>query len=75
MNTQTFHYQSQIAADHRAEGEAKARAVDVVRILERRAIPMNEESRQHILACRDLEQLDLWFDRALTATDIHQLFE
>jgi hypothetical protein len=50
------------------QGQARGRAEGVLRILAARGVPVDESSRQHILACMDLPTLDAWFDRALSAT-------
>ncbi|MFF4019322.1 hypothetical protein [Streptomyces sp. NPDC001843] len=56
------------------EGEAKGRAADVLRILDRRGIEVPEAVRERVTSCTDLETLGVWFDRALTATDTEELF-
>jgi len=53
-----------LAAKHKAEGEGEA----VLKVLEARGIPVAVEVREQILACTDVEQLDLWLRRAITAT-------
>ncbi|MER5663860.1 hypothetical protein [Streptomyces mirabilis] len=58
----------------RAEGRAKSRAEDILRILDLRAIDIPEAARECVNACTDLELLGTWFDRALTATDAEELF-
>ena len=55
----------------RAEGEANA----VLRVLTTRGIDVPEETRTRIRACTDTRQLDLWLDRAVTATTAADLFE
>jgi predicted transposase/invertase (TIGR01784 family) len=56
-----------------AKGLAQARAEDVLRILSKRGISVDESARQRILGCTDMETLDQWFDRALTATRLSDL--
>ncbi|AKJ08150.1 Hypothetical protein AA314_09776 [Archangium gephyra] len=56
-------------------GLKRGRAQDVVRILAARGIHLDEQSRQRILACRDLELLDRWFDRALNATRLGDVLD
>ena len=53
-----------------AEGLARGRAEGVLRILAARGIALNEEERQRILSCTDLNTLDQWFERALNATSL-----
>jgi hypothetical protein len=56
-------------------GVKRGRAQDVVRILSARGIPLDEQSRQRILMCRDLALLDQWFDRALNATRLGDVLD
>jgi hypothetical protein len=51
-----------------AQGEAKARAADILRILKSRDLRPIRAQRELIESCEDLGRLDPWFDRALTAT-------
>jgi hypothetical protein len=37
-------------------------------VLNARGVPVPKVVREHILACTDLNQLDTWLRRALTAT-------
>jgi predicted transposase YdaD len=61
-------------AEGKAEGEAEAKAQSIVRILQRRNITVSPDTEQTIMECKDLAKLDLWFDRALTATQTEDLF-
>ncbi|WP_235217108.1 hypothetical protein [Archangium violaceum] len=56
-------------------GLKRGRAQDVVRILIARGIQLDEQSRQRILMCRNLELLDQWFDRALNATRLGDVLD
>ena len=58
-----------------AEGKAEGKAEDILKILAKRGISLTDEHRRRILGCGDLATLDRWFDRALTATAIRELFE
>jgi hypothetical protein len=57
----------------RAEGEARGRAKDILRILAAHRVPVSSELEDVILGCRDLAQLDRWFDRALTARTVDDM--
>jgi hypothetical protein len=70
MAAQNYRYESQLRAEGRAEGEAKA----VLRVLERRGIHVPSSVREQILACTDTTVLDGWLDRSLTITSIEDLF-
>ncbi|NUT31396.1 MAG: hypothetical protein HOV84_36670 [Streptomyces sp.] len=58
----------------RREAELKDRAVMILRVLEKRGIPVPEDTRERIKSCTDLDTLTLWFDRSLTATTAEELF-
>jgi hypothetical protein len=50
-----------------AEGEAKGKAEAVLRLLSARGLAPSPEQRQLVTSSTDPAQLDLWFDRAITA--------
>lgn len=52
----------------RVEGRVEGRAEDILRILAVRGVTVPDEARQRITACKDLAVLDVWFERAVTAT-------
>ncbi len=54
----------------RVEGRVEGRAEDILRILAVRGVPVPDEARQRITACKDLAVLDVWFERAVTATTV-----
>ena len=45
-----------------ARGMAHGEANALLRILERRAVPVTDEARSRILACTSTTQLDAWLD-------------
>jgi Putative transposase, YhgA-like len=51
-------------------GHAQAMAQAVLQILTERGIPVDEQTRQRILACTDVVTLDRWFKRALKSNNI-----
>ncbi len=53
-----------------AEGEAKA----VLRLLAARGLGLSEAQRERVTSCTDSAQLDLWFDRAITASTAAEVF-
>lgn len=59
-----------LRAEGRAEGEARA----VLRLLEQRGVPVSAEARERIVGCTELEQLDVWFTRAITADSVGEVF-
>lgn len=83
MATRTYEYQSNFArryyTEGEAQGEARGRAEGEVRallaILRARGIPVPEDIHIRITACTDLDQLDTWVHRAITATTIHDILD
>lgn len=63
-----------VREEGREEGRLEDRAGMTLRILEWRAIPVSEAVRERVLACSDLEQLEVWARRALTAERAEELF-
>ncbi|MEU8359017.1 hypothetical protein AB0C27_23670 [Nonomuraea sp. NPDC048882] len=61
--------QARAEAVARAEGEANV----ILKVLDKRGIPVTDEAREHILACTDTAILDIWLDRAVTATSIDEV--
>ena len=57
----------------RAEGEAKGRATAVLAVLRARGIELNVRQRTRVLTCSDIEMLDGWLARAVTATNAHDV--
>jgi hypothetical protein len=57
-------------AKGRSEGEARA----ILRVLERRGLPVSSEQRSRVLSCADLTILEAWLDRAVTAASIDEVF-
>jgi hypothetical protein len=62
-------------AKGKAEGEAKGKAESLLTILSVRGISMPENIRQRALVCQDLEQLDAWLRKAVTAESLDEVFE
>jgi hypothetical protein len=64
-------------AEGRAQGEAEGRAQGHIEMLlqllgTRFAIPASIRSR--VMACTDTTQISIWFDRAITATSLDEVF-
>ena len=57
-----------------AEGEARGKAEAVLKLLDARRLAPSEEQRQQVASCTDAAQLDLWFDRAITAGTAAEVF-
>ena len=57
-----------------AEGQAKGKAESVLKLLDARHLGPSQEQRQRVTSCTDPAQLDLWFDRAVTAKTAAEVF-
>jgi predicted transposase YdaD len=60
-------------AEGRAEGHAEGQAKSLVRLLEKRFGCLPAHLRKRVLAA-DAQSLDIWFDRAIDATDLQSVF-
>lgn len=56
------------------EGRVAGKAEQLLRLMERRGFSMTEETRQRVTTCTDTPLLDLWFDRAIDATTLDEIF-
>lgn len=65
-------------AEGRSEGRSEGRVEELVdktlRLLDAREIAVPAPARERIRSCTDLETLDRWFDRAITAADVSEVF-
>jgi hypothetical protein len=57
-----------------AEGEARGKAEAVLKLLEARGLAATDEQRQQVTSSTNPAQLDLWFDRAITAGTAAEVF-
>lgn len=57
-----------------AEGEAKGKAEAVLKLLDARGLAPTDEQRRQVTASTDAAHLDLWFDRAITASTAAEVF-
>ncbi|MER5224738.1 hypothetical protein [Streptomyces flaveus] len=57
------------------KGYLQGRVADVLLLLEARGIPVSDADQDRVTTCNDLRILTLWFDRAITATSIAEVFE
>jgi hypothetical protein len=56
------------------EGAIRAKAEDILKILNARQLKPTKDQRELVNAATDLAQLDRWFDRALTADTTAEVF-
>jgi hypothetical protein len=79
MTTRTYEYLSdfsrRLVDQGRAEGEAKGEAKALLAILNARGIAVPDDVHTRITTCTDLDQLDTWISRAVTATTIHDILD
>ena len=79
MSSGTYQYQSEFARKYYGqgliEGEAKGEAKGILVVLENRGVAISEAQQQTIRSCQDLGQLDRWLRRALTISEIGELFD
>jgi hypothetical protein len=61
-------------AEGEAKGKAEGKAEAVLKLLVARHLAPSPEQRQRVTACTDPTQLDLWFDRAITAGTAAEVF-
>lgn len=59
----------------RVEGRVEGRAAAVLSVLDARGIDVPDDARTRITGCDDLDQLDSWLRRAVTAGSAHELFD
>jgi hypothetical protein len=74
MTAGTYPYQSRYARKLLAQGKAEGKAADVLMVLDARGIEVPDEIRARVTDCADLDQLDRWLRRAVTAASAHDLF-
>jgi hypothetical protein len=63
-------FQSETAQSLRAEGRAGA----LLLLLDRRGVSLSEGERARIVGCSDVEVLDVWLTRAITASSAAEVF-
>ncbi|SEE68361.1 hypothetical protein SAMN05216533_3239 [Streptomyces sp. Ag109_O5-10] len=64
----------QVREEGREEGRIQQCAEMVLRVLEWRGIPVSESVREQVDACTELDQLEVWAQRAVHVTDAAELF-
>jgi len=57
------------------QGAASAKAQDVLKVIDARGLRPTKEQRAEVTATAGIAQLDLWFDRALTADTADDIFK
>lgn len=68
-----YHYRSDFARHHFAEGKAEGEAEALLTILDARGLALSEEVRTRITSCTDLDLLKQWLRQAATAERVEEL--
>ncbi len=74
MRTVSYRYQGEYAHSLAAQGRVEGKADSVLMVLEARKVEVGAESRGRISGCTDVEQLNHWLRRAVTAASVDDLF-
>ncbi|HXL96257.1 MAG TPA: hypothetical protein VN969_45700 [Streptosporangiaceae bacterium] len=61
-------------AEGEAKGEAKGEARSILRVLARRRVELTPDQTRQVQECLDVDQLNLWLDRAVTAKKADDVF-
>jgi hypothetical protein len=64
---------SDLFLEGKDEGKVESKAEDVLKILDLRGIEVSPAHREQIASCTDLDVLNTWFAKAVTATSIADL--
>jgi hypothetical protein len=57
-----------------AKGKAEGKAEALLRLLDKRGLALSDEQQKRVGDCTETAQLDLWFDRAITASSTAEVF-
>jgi hypothetical protein len=63
-----------VAARRGALAKLRGQAEDVWRVLGVRGVKLTDEQLELLGSCLDIDQLDRWFYRSMTATSAHEVF-
>jgi hypothetical protein len=64
----------ELIARFEARGEARGKALALIRLLQRRGVAYSADDETRITACADVNVLDDWLDRAATAVARRDVF-
>ena len=74
MNKANYEYQSDFARKYIAMGKAEGQAQTLLKLLTLKGFTVPPELAARVESCKDLEQLDRWVERVLTATALDDIF-
>lgn len=70
-----YFFKNPVAVAMREEVRVEEQIAGILRILDRRHIEVPESVRERVSNCTDPDQLQVWWDRAIVATDAAELFD
>lgn len=70
-----YFFKNPVAVAMREEVRVEERVAGILRILDRRHIEVPESVRERVSNCTDPDLLQVWWDRAIVATDAAELFD
>ncbi|MFL5354258.1 hypothetical protein [Archangium sp.] len=75
MRSGTYEYQSEFARHYVAQGRKEGEMSALLAVLEARGLQVDEQARQRIAACTELEQFQRWLRKAVSIQSVQELFE
>ncbi|ATL70827.1 hypothetical protein [Nocardia terpenica] len=74
MTTGTHKYKSEFAQRYYARGEIFGEGKALLRLLNKRGFTVPDDITRSVTECSDLDQIEAWFDRAVTAETLDEVF-
>jgi len=68
-------FTSPLSQEIRTEGRVETKIKDILMLLDGRGVPVSDADRHRITSCDDLDTLDRWFARAITATSTSEVLD
>ena len=75
MRTRDYEYQTDFARRYVAQGEAKGRAEALLAVLAARGLDPSQQQESTIRRCTDVQMLDRWIVRAVTADSVGDVLD
>lgn len=75
MKSGHYEVQTELFRQWVAQGRQEGELTALLEVLDARGIPVDEESRQRLVDCKDLTQLRLWLRKALEIHTMRELFD
>ncbi len=74
MNKANYEFQSDFARKYFSMGKAEGEARLLLKLLRFKGFTVSPELAARVESCQDLDQLDVWAERVLTATSLEDIF-